>query len=322
MLRGTLHRARRVLHEGRETLGDRQRLDLPRGARSYETRGWISDLRYSPAGDAIAFIEHPAREDETGVVVVFDPVRGEKKALTTGGAPRRDLLGLAWRPDGRELWFGEPGALRAVTLNGQERVVAQLPESVHVHDIAPDGRVLLSHESRRMQISARAPGADRERDLSWLTWSVAFAVTPDGRAVVFTEFEQQTGFKGIAAMRGTDASPVVRLGEPLLLPGGEGRFARPAGREGNAVGPAEEQRLTEPFACGHRLIPSLVAKPLLRAGPPGSSSFPSSVLPDNPGLIPHQREWQAGACKAASRSRSFATRSVRGLTLQRYFPGR
>jgi serine/threonine protein kinase len=196
-------------------LGDRQRLELPRGAGSYETRGWISDLRYSPAGDLLAFIEHPAREDESGVVVVFDPLRGQKKALTTGGGPRRDLLGLAWRPDGRELWFGEPGALRAVTLNGQERVVAQLPESVHVHDIAPDGRVLLSHESRRMQISARAAGADRERDLSWLTWSVTFAMTPDGRAVVFTEFEQQTDFKGIAAMRGTGGSPVVRLGEGM-----------------------------------------------------------------------------------------------------------
>jgi len=198
-------------------LGDRQRLELPGGARSYETGGWISDLRYSPDGNLLAFIEHPAREDEAGVVIVFDPLRGQKKTLTTGGGPRRDLLGLAWRPDGRELWFGEQGTLRAVTLNGQERVVAQLPESVRVHDIAPDGRVLLSHESRRMQISARAAGADRERDLSWLMWSLAFSMTPDGRAVVFTEFERQTGFKGIAAMRGTDGSPVVRLGEGLAM---------------------------------------------------------------------------------------------------------
>jgi hypothetical protein len=67
-------------------LGDRQRLELPRGTGSYETRGWISDLRYSPRGDLLAFIEHQSREDETGLLVVFDPRRGEKKVLTNGRA--------------------------------------------------------------------------------------------------------------------------------------------------------------------------------------------------------------------------------------------
>ena len=194
-------------------LGDRQRLELPGGAPPYETRGWISDLRYSPKGDRLAFIEHQSREDESGLLVVFDPARAEKNVLTRESGARRDPLGLAWRPDGRELWFGELGALRAVTLDGGERVVTQLPDSVRVHDIAPDGRVLLAHESRRMQIAARAAGEDRERDLSWLTWSLTLAGIPDGKTVVFTEFMLRRGLEGVVAMRGVDGSPVVRLGE-------------------------------------------------------------------------------------------------------------
>jgi hypothetical protein len=193
-------------------LGDRQRLDCGPGMHSYETRGYITDLRVAPSGDRVAFLEHYVRDALLGVVVLFDPGSGERRVLA--GAPRgRDYLGLAWRPDGREIWFGEYGQLRAVTLEGVERTVAQLPESVRLHDIAHDGRVLLSQESRRVQMALASMDDPRVRDLSWLTWSLPMAFSPDGRLLLFTEFPQKPDADAIAALRPVDGSPLVRLGE-------------------------------------------------------------------------------------------------------------
>jgi dipeptidyl aminopeptidase/acylaminoacyl peptidase len=208
-------------------LGDRQRVDSGPGTHSYETRGYITDLRVSPAGDRVAFLDHPVRDALLGTVVLFDPKSGESRTLA--GAPRgRDYLGLAWRPDGREIWLGEYGQVRAVTLEGRERTVAQLPESVRLHDIAPDGRVLLSQESRRVQMALRSMDDPRIRDLSWLTWSLPMAFSPDGRLLLFTEFPQRPGGGAIAALRPVDGSPLVRLGDGFATsfsPDGEWVFA-------------------------------------------------------------------------------------------------
>ncbi|MFY9790751.1 MAG: protein kinase [Candidatus Sulfotelmatobacter sp.] len=76
--------------------GGKDRLEYPIGKVLYETTGWISDPRFSPRGDRIAFIDHPLLGDDGGVVSVTD-LNGKKSDLTERWA---SAIGLAWSPSG------------------------------------------------------------------------------------------------------------------------------------------------------------------------------------------------------------------------------
>ena len=91
-------------------VGGRMRLEYPIGKTLYETSGWVSDLRFSPAGDKIAFLDHPYWPDDRGWVAVVD-LAGNKKTLS-GEWEAED--GLAWSPNGNEIWF-------TATLAGTDR---------------------------------------------------------------------------------------------------------------------------------------------------------------------------------------------------------
>src|SRR4029453_6753570 len=147
----------------------RNRLEFPIGKVLYETAGWISHPRISPTGDLVAFLEHQAQWDDRGWVSVVD-LSGNKKTLSGEWSAEE---GLAWSADGDEIWFtaaraGEPFSLRAVTRSGYERVIGRSPTDLMVHDIAPDGRVLLSVVQYSSDVIGLGPGETRERNLSWL----------------------------------------------------------------------------------------------------------------------------------------------------------
>src|SRR5882724_10008730 len=120
------------------------RLEYPIGKVLYETSGWIADLRFSPAGDKIAFLDHGYWPDDRGFVSVVD-LAGNKKQLTTEWESED---GLAWSPDGKEVWFtaassGIERALFAVTLSGKQRLLLSVPSTLRLFDVYSDGRVLL-----------------------------------------------------------------------------------------------------------------------------------------------------------------------------------
>ena len=48
------------------------RLEYPIGNVLYQSTGWISNIRFSPKGDQIAFMDHPALWDNRGTVCVVD----------------------------------------------------------------------------------------------------------------------------------------------------------------------------------------------------------------------------------------------------------
>ncbi len=61
----------------------KDRLEFPVGKVLFETGGYLSDPRFSPKGDRIAFFEHPWRYDDRGQVAVVD-LAGKKTVLTGG----------------------------------------------------------------------------------------------------------------------------------------------------------------------------------------------------------------------------------------------
>jgi hypothetical protein len=194
--------------------GSQYQLEFPLGhVLATVSSGWLNYPRISPDQQHIAFFEHPPGDDRGDVCLVG--LDGHKRVLSGGWS---SLAGLAWTPSGSELWFagsntGNSRSLYAVSLSGRVRPVLRVPGTLVLHDIAPDGRVLLSQEEARRLIVGVTPGSPQERDLSWLDWSNGRDLTPDGRWLLLDEQGEGGGPKYSIYLRKTDGSPAVRLGD-------------------------------------------------------------------------------------------------------------
>ena len=201
------------------TADGRSRLEFPIGRVLYETAsGYLSHPRVSPRGDLVAFLEHPMRGSDAGSVAVVG-AGGVPRILSQGWTTVR---GLAWSPDGGEVWFtaasvGGSRALHAVSLSGRRRLVLRVPGALTLHDVSRDGRVLLAQEHAREGIAGVSPGDKTERDLSWHDWSRPVDLTADGTTVLFDETGEGGGASYAVYLRATDESPAVRLGEGHAL---------------------------------------------------------------------------------------------------------
>jgi Tol biopolymer transport system component len=199
-------------------------IEFPPGQVLYQgpSSGYISELRFSPDGGRLAFLEHPTVNSD-GYVAVVDR-SGQKKILTPDY--EGDATGLAWSAKGDEVWFtaaktGSRRELWAVTLSGRQRRVARYPVSLLLQDIARDGRVLLSSTLEdRSKILFRGSTDARERELSWLDYSVLRCISADGKQITFDE--SGDGSPEVSSyIRDTDGSGAVKLGpgqKPDLSP--------------------------------------------------------------------------------------------------------
>jgi len=190
------------------------RLEYPIGNVLYESPGWISNLRFSPQSDKIAFMDHPALWDTRGNVSVMDTA-GHVRTITHEWNCER---GLAWRPDGKEIWFsavdtGNNLNLMAVDLLGKLRTVLDLPSAINIEDIARDGRVLVSLNSRRLDMAYTTLDQNQDVDLSYHDDNSVRAISKDGQFVVFEDSSEPAGPAYAVMMRKVDGSLPVRLGE-------------------------------------------------------------------------------------------------------------
>jgi serine/threonine protein kinase/Tol biopolymer transport system component len=202
--------------------GGRNRLEYPIGKPLYETGGWIGHPRFSPKGNLIAFIDHPVQGDDSGSLAVID-LAGNKKTLS---GEWFTIQGLAWSPDGSEIWFtasksGVDRTLYAITLDGKERMVLRLPGAVMIFDIFKDGRVLLMRASWRRELVGMIADQNKQQDLSWLDYTYPSDISTDGKTLLFDEeggggsldYSKSGGLSYAVYIRKTDGSPAVLLGE-------------------------------------------------------------------------------------------------------------
>ena len=194
--------------------GGRYHLEFPIGQTLYETAGWISHPRISPDGSRVAFVDHPIYGDDRGTVAVVDR-KGGRRTLTPEWSSAE---GLAWSPDGREIWFtsaerGLNSSLRAVTPGGRIRIVANAVGRLTLLDVSRQGLALVSRDQSRVGAVGRGPEDAAERELSWLDSSATSDISADGRWLLFTESGEGGGRTYGAYLRRMDGSPAARLGD-------------------------------------------------------------------------------------------------------------
>jgi hypothetical protein len=95
--------------------------------------------------------------------------------------------GLAWTPDGTELWGTAGSGLWAFELSGSSRLVYRSTVSLNLLDISADGTVLLANSTARREMAGQSTQGAGERNLTWFDWSTPQAISDDGGVVLFDE---------------------------------------------------------------------------------------------------------------------------------------
>jgi serine/threonine protein kinase len=198
------------------TVGDHDRIEFPVGNVLYDPgpNVGLRDVRFSPQGDLIAFVESGPNGNSISVV----DRSGKRRVVSSGWD---DPVDLAWNPLSGEIWFtarevhGSSGGLvlHAISLAGKHRVVARVPGLLLIQDIARDGRVLLKQTKWPTSMICLPPASSKDVDLSWFDFSHGKDLSNDGKSILFDEGGIASGGKADVYLRGTDGSPAVHLGE-------------------------------------------------------------------------------------------------------------
>jgi len=195
------------------SVGGRDRLEYPIGTVVREAAGYLSDPHVSPDGRYIAVMEHPFRWDDRGTVLIL----GLDGAVVASSPQASGEEGLAWRPNGREVIYGAvyetSQTVHVLTLDGRSREVLGSPTDLAVHDVAADGRVLITRDDHPFHAYLRAPGSGENQDVSWLDFTTGVRLSHDGAWLAMNNSSAEAGPNYQVMLRRTDGGQVARLGE-------------------------------------------------------------------------------------------------------------
>ncbi len=156
-------------------------LEFPIGNKIVDRpNGRLNRVRVSPAGDELAFVDNPLASDTAGYVVVVD--RTGKELFKS--QHHVEVVGVAWSPDGSEVWFTDASTIYGLARNGTERVVLRGVNRLELVDIRA-GKLLVAPSDVRFKLFTGPIGAARE--VGWFDGSEAMAVSADGSVLGFIE---------------------------------------------------------------------------------------------------------------------------------------
>lgn len=193
-------------------------VEMPPGHPIFHTAGWVDVVRVAPDGVSVALLEHELAVDDAGGVVYIDRNRQARK-LTGGWA---SILGLAWPPSGKEIWFsaartGSDLGAWGVSLDGRLRPVSMHSGSFVLFDVARDGRALVSRFSRRLNMITGDARSHSSEEASWFDWTRAVAISADGGRLLFDETGAGGGDKQAVYLRHAADNTVERVGDGHAL---------------------------------------------------------------------------------------------------------
>jgi hypothetical protein len=224
-------------------------LEYPVGKKLYESGGYLDYVRVSPDGKSVGFLVHPVLGDDKGWVALAGS-DGKVRQLTE---QMESVQGLAWTPDGKEIWYtaamsGASNTLYAVRAAGKPevRVILGMPVPAQLQDIGPNGRVLMRVIVGGYTISAVDGATGKETpQMGLYSHSVPNQISPDGKALVFSEYGGPVGALYQVVYRKMDGSP------PLVLGSGDNARLSPDGASvGALVGTTPPQVAIYPIGAG------------------------------------------------------------------------
>jgi serine/threonine protein kinase/Tol biopolymer transport system component len=253
-------------------VGHHFQLEFPLGKTLYQNDGYISDVCFSPAGDKIAFVDHSIFGDDRGVVDVVG-LHGHRKVLTREFST---VQGLAWAPKGNEIWFtaglnSEPSSLRAVSLEGKERMLLSSPAKLKLQDVSRDGSVLLSVEDYRDQQILSETTEGKVRDVSSFPFQITEAFSSDGKTLLLNTYVTGGTSDYNLYTQKTDGSAPAMIGQ------GAGLGFSFDGKWATAVDPLNLQHL--------RVIPTGVGESRTLSAPSGTQYIGAAWMPDGKHIL-------------------------------------
>ena len=198
--------------------GSKDQLEYPIGTKLYETTGYVSDLRVSPDGTHVAFMDHQNRFDNRGWVKVVD----RAGTMQTLAGEYWGEEGLSWSTDGRDVLYS------AADLAGDYQPhVASASGSPNPHVIlrtigaavlldVRDDRWILLRDDERFEIRALFAGAAEERVIGYLGVSLSPLLSRDGKVLAFDDESQSAGANYAVMMTKAEGDGVVRVGDGML----------------------------------------------------------------------------------------------------------
>jgi serine/threonine protein kinase/Tol biopolymer transport system component len=194
------------------SVGRGRRIDFPEGTKVWETPYSIHTLRVSPKGDKVACFAEPGTVRGAGKVVVLDMAGHRTELADVAG-----FTGLAWGPDGQDIWFSEEtegsSRLFAISPSGKRRLLLHQAGRLRLLDVARDGRVLASLDHELKGVMGQSSAGGQERDLGWNEANMATQVSVDGTQVLLGYGDDWGTLMGGIYLRPMDGSPAVRVGE-------------------------------------------------------------------------------------------------------------
>jgi eukaryotic-like serine/threonine-protein kinase len=195
--------------------GAGETLEFPSGTVLFRTSGYISSVRMSREGDAVAFAEHPVLGDDRGYVTLVD-LQGKSKRITPEWG---SLRGLAWTPSGKEIWFtasenDEPQGLLAVSRQGTLRKILRSPAYLWLQDISASGKVLLgnSQEGGGISFHSAAGTVDQFVDVASES-NLVDGISLDGTHLAVTYSGANSGVDYSSYFAKNDGSAPIRVGD-------------------------------------------------------------------------------------------------------------
>jgi eukaryotic-like serine/threonine-protein kinase len=219
--------------------GTRQTMEFPVGqilaqVSTVRSRGRtpaaFATPRVSPSGNYVAFFD--TQVTRAVRVRIFDRVG----TFVAESRPFQDWWALAWTPTD-EVWFaaaetaGWQTSIYSLDLSGRERTVLRAPGAITLHDISPQGDVLVSFDrgSRPLEVLGSTDSTSRSR--SWREGSDTSAFSAN-HTLLITGNGDSAGPEGsVYAWPAQDTQPVrIAAGDGLAL-SPDGRYALVASKE-------------------------------------------------------------------------------------------